>query len=143
MAKKRVFLDEHLGLELKTLFGSKAIVLTARDLGVTGTEDPHVIDKAVRSKCLIVTANRDFVQYYRSHPLRGRVLNYFYGLIFLKHSHIMPRHEQLKRALKQIAWKETRNHDDLITVYANGQTAHERLCHPECAREFAARELGA
>jgi hypothetical protein len=138
--KKRVFLDEQLGPELRTIFGAKAHVHTAKDLGVTGTHDLRVIDKAVHAKCLIVTANKDFVDYYRNHPLRRGTLSFFYGLIFLKHSSQLPRREQLRRALREIAWGETRDHDDLITVYANGHTGHERLCHPECAREFAQAE---
>ena len=111
------------------------------DLGAAGIEDPRVIDKAVHAKCLIVTANKDFVDYYRGHPLRkGSKLPYFYGLIFLKPSKRLSRPEQLKRALKEIAWAETRDHDDLVTVYSDGHTKHERLCHPECARELAEEE---
>jgi len=140
MARKRVFLDEHLEHELRSVFGAKAHVYTARDFGVTGTQDPRVIDRAVRAKCLIVTADKGFVQYYRGHPSRKGALSYFYGLIFLKHSNQLPRKEQLRRALKEIAWRETRDHDDLITVHANGYTEHERLCHPGCAKEFAETE---
>jgi hypothetical protein len=143
MAKKRVFLDEQLEHELRTVFGPKAHVYTAKDFKVTGTQDPRVIDKAVRAKCLIVTADKNFVQYYKNHPLRKGALSFFYGLIFLRHSNQLPRKEQLRRALKEVAWGETRDHDDLITVYADGHTEHERLCHPECAKEFAKSEAGA
>jgi hypothetical protein len=62
----------------------------------------------------------------------------FYGLIFLKASKVMSRQAQLKAALKEIAWAETRQHDDLIFVSAEGKTKHERLCHPECAAKFSA-----
>lgn len=141
MAKKRVFLDEQLEHELKTVFGPKDHVYTAKDFGVTGAQDPRVIDKAVRAKCLIVTADKNFVQYYKNHPLRKRKgAPFFYGLILLKHSNQLPRKEQLRRALKEVAWGETRDHDDLITVYADGHTGHERLCHPGCAKEFAESE---
>ena len=67
--KKRVFLDECCS-ELGSVFGQKAHVYTAKDLGVTGKEDLSVIDKAFEKKCLIVTVNKDFVAYYRNHPLR-------------------------------------------------------------------------
>jgi predicted nuclease of predicted toxin-antitoxin system len=92
MARKRVSLDEQLGPELAGAFGAKAYVYTAIDFGVAGIEDPRVIDEAVHSKCLIVTANKDFVDYYRKHPLRkGSKLRYFYGLIFLKPSKMLSR----------------------------------------------------
>jgi hypothetical protein len=98
-----------------------------------------VIDKAIKRGCLIITVNRDFVDYYRNHVRRkGRNGIYFYGLIFLKPSKTRTRHEQLQVALKEIAWEDTREHDDLIYVSAEGKTRHERLCHPECAAEFPA-----
>uniref|UniRef100_E6PX91 Uncharacterized protein n=1 Tax=mine drainage metagenome TaxID=410659 RepID=E6PX91_9ZZZZ len=56
----------------------------------------------------------------------------------MKPSKIMSRQAQLKAALKEIVWGETRQHDDLIFVSAEGKTRHERLCHPECAAELAA-----
>jgi hypothetical protein len=137
MAKKRVFLDECLGREeLGHLFGTKAHVYSARDLGVTGKEDIRVIDGAVAKKCLIVTVNKDFLDYYRNHP-RRRQGTFFYGLIFLRPSKTLSRSQQLKKALRETAWSETRDHDDLVTVYADGRSFHERLCHPECAEEFA------
>jgi predicted nuclease of predicted toxin-antitoxin system len=141
MAKKRVFLDECLGRQLAAVFGPKAHVYTARDLGVTGVDDPKVIDRAVKQKCLIVTVNKDFVEYYKNHRLRkGSKVRYFYGLIFLGPSKNLSKEQQLGKALKEIAWSETRTHDDLISVYANGRTHHERLCHPECAEAFQKKE---
>lgn len=138
--KKRVFLDECCG-ELGSVFGSKAHVYTAADLGVTGIEDPRVIDKAFEKKCMIVTVNIDFVDYYRNHPSRrGKHGTYFYGLIFLKHSNLLPRRKQLEIAMRGIAWDDTRQHDDLIRVAADGRTRHERLCHVECAKEFPVSE---
>lgn len=134
MAKKRICLDECCG-ELGPVFGAKAQVFTAKDLGVSGIDDTRVIDAAVDKKCLIVTVNRDFVEYYRSHP-RRQGGEWFYGLIFLNHSKTLPRKEQLKRAVRGMAWDESRQHDDLIFVAGDGRTRHERLCHPECAAEF-------
>jgi hypothetical protein len=138
--KKRVFLDECCS-ELRSAFGPKAHVYTAKDLGVAGKEDTPVIEKAFAKKCLIVTANKDFLDYYRNHPRRkGKNGQYFYGLIFLKHSKQFTRKRQLQIALTDIAWEDTRQHDDLIRVSATGQTKHERLCHPSCAAEFAKEE---
>jgi predicted nuclease of predicted toxin-antitoxin system len=137
MAKKRVFLDECCGEDLKTCFPPKAHVYTAKDLGVTGKEDTKVIDKAIARGCLIVTVNKDFLDYYRIHPSRrGKNGRFFFGLIFLKHSQTLTRQEQLRIALRSTAWEESRQHDDLIMVSAEGKTKHERLCHPECAAEF-------
>ena len=140
MAKKRVFLDECCS-DLGPVFGRKAHVYTAKQLGVTGKEDTRVIDKAFRSKCLIVTVNRDFLDYYRNHPRRkGKRGAYFYGLIYLKHSSQLPRKRQLELAVKAMAWDDTREHDDLIIVSATGRTRHQRLCHPECAAAFPKEE---
>lgn len=140
MPKKRVFLDECVEPELANIFGTKAHVYTARDLGVNGAADPAVIDRAVGQKCLIVTLNKDFVDYYKNHPLRKGSPSYFYGLIYLKPVKGTSRERQLRMAMKEIAWNETREHDDLITVYPDGRTHHTRLCHPECAKEFAESE---
>ncbi len=86
---------------------------------------------------MIVTVNKDFVDYYRNHALRkGRNGGFFYGLIFLKPSKVMTRRNQFQAALKDIAWEETRQHDDIIFVSAEGKTRHERVCHPECAAAF-------
>jgi len=134
--KKRVFLDECCG-ELGSVFGPKAHVYTAKDLGVMGKEDTSVIDKAFKKKCLIVTVNKDFVAYYRNHPRRkGKNGTFFYGLIFLKNSRQLTRRKQLKIALAHTDWDDTRQHDDLIRVSAEGRTRHERLCHTQCAAEF-------
>jgi hypothetical protein len=46
------------------VFGAKAHVYIARDLGVTGKEDIRVIEKAAKVKSLNVTVNRDFSDYY-------------------------------------------------------------------------------
>jgi hypothetical protein len=61
-------------------------------------------------------------------------------LIFLKQSKQLPRKRQLEIALAGIASDDTRQHDDLIRVSADGQTRHERLCHPECAAQFPKEE---
>jgi hypothetical protein len=142
MAKKRVFLDECCGeADLRSCFPPKAHVYTAADFGVRGKEDPAVIDEAIERGCLIITVNRDFVDYYRNHVRRkGKNGMYFYGLIFLKPSKVMTRRDQLQKALKEIAWEETRDHDDLVIVSATGKTRHERLCHPACAAEFPAEQ---
>jgi hypothetical protein len=124
MAKKRVFLDECCGDDgLKSCFPGKAHVYVATDFGVRGKEDTAVIDKAIQRGCLIITVNKDFVDYYRNHSRR-------------KARKTRTRREQLQTALKEIAWDDTREHDDLIYVSAEGKTRHERLCHPECAAEF-------
>src|SRR5215467_12841380 len=116
MAKKRVFLDECCS-DLGNIFPAKTHVYTAQSLGVTGEEDTRVIDEAVKKKCLIVTVNKDFVDYYRNHPRRkGKNGTFFYGLIFLKQSNQLTRKQQLRRALKRIQWKDTCDHDDLIRV---------------------------
>jgi hypothetical protein len=140
MAKKRVFLDECCGEDdLKDCFPAKAHVYVAKDFGVRGKEDPKVIDRAIKRGCLIITVNKDFVDYYRDHAFRkGKNGTFFYGLIFLKPSKIMSRQMQLRSALKDIDWEDTRRHDDLIFVSAGGKTRHARLCHLECAAEFPA-----
>jgi len=140
MAKKRIFLDECCGEDgLRSCFPDKSHVYVAADFGVRGKEDPTVIDQAIDRRCLIITVNKDFVEYYRNHSRRkGKKGTFFYGLIFLKPSKFRNRREQLQIALRDISWGDTRQHDDLIFVSANGQTRHERLCHPECAAEFPA-----
>ncbi|MBT9331484.1 DUF5615 family PIN-like protein [Paracidobacterium acidisoli] len=142
MAKKRVFLDECCGEDgLRTCFPDKAHVYIAADFGVRGKEDPTVIDEAIKRGCLIITVNKDFVDYYRDHRrCKGKNGTFFYGLIFLKSSKTMTRRQQLQAALKEIAWAETRDHDDLVFVSATGKTRHERLCHPECAAAFPAEQ---
>jgi hypothetical protein len=65
------------------VFGPKDHVYTAKDFGITGKEDPKAIDAAVQKKCSIVTVNKDFLDYYRDHPMRkGKWGKYGYGLIF-------------------------------------------------------------
>ena len=87
-----------------------------------GKEDPTVIDHAVKRGCLIITVNKDFIHYYRNHAFRkGKNGTFFYGLIFLKPSKVVSRQVQLKIALKEIAWSETRQHDDLVFVSAEGK----------------------
>ncbi len=136
MAKKRVFLDECVS-NLGHVFGPKAHVYTAHDLGVTGKEDTRVIEMALKKKCLVVTVNKDFLDYYRNHPRRrGKHGIFFYGLLFLKPSKQLTQERQLRLALKKIEWEETRQHDDLIRVSGRGETRHERLCHPACAAQF-------
>lgn len=136
MAKKRLFLDECCS-DLGSVFGKKAHVYSAKDLGVAGKEDPRVIDKAVEKKCLIVTVNKDFLDYYRNHAnRRGKKGTFFYGLIFLKASKQLTRASQLKVAIRAMEWNDTRMHDDLVMVAADGKTKHERLCHKECAAKF-------
>jgi hypothetical protein len=140
VAKKRVFLDECCGDDgLKACFPAKSHVYVAADFGVRGKEDTTVIEHAIRRHCLIVTVNKDFLDFYRKHPRRnGKNGEYFYGLIFLKPSKVMTRIKQLQKALRDIDWSDTREHDDLIYVSAEGKTRHIRLCHPECAAEFPA-----
>lgn len=136
MARKRVFLDE-CNSDLRHVFGPKDHVYTAKDLGTAGKEDIRVIDKAVERKCLIVTVNKDFVRYYREHPMRkGKFGIYGYGLIFLKPSRNLTREQQLRAALASLEWRDTRDHDDLVYVSGDGRTRLQRLCHPECAAEF-------
>ncbi len=97
MPKKRIFLDECNGdPNLRRVFAPKDHVFTAEDFGIRGKKDPKVIDAAVKEKCTIVTVNKDFVDYYRSHPMRkGKWGKYGYGLIFLKPSKQLTREEQL------------------------------------------------
>jgi hypothetical protein len=136
MAKKRVFLDECCG-DLRVVFGRKAHVYTAAELGVLGKKDIEVINKAVTLGCLIVTVNKDFVDYYRNHPRRkGRKGTFFFGLIYLMPTSQMPRTKQLRLAVENMEWKDSRMHDDLIIVAADGRTKHQRLCHDECAKAF-------
>jgi hypothetical protein len=136
MARKRVFLDE-CNSDLGHVFATKDHVYTAKDFGISGKEDTRVIDEAFNRKCLIVTVNKDFVQYYRDHPMRkGKRGVYGYGLIFLKPSKQFTREQQLRIAVRALEWKDTREHDDLVWVSADGKTRLERLCHPGCAAEF-------
>jgi hypothetical protein len=81
MARKRIFLDE-CNSDLGHVFAPKDHVYTAKDFGITGKEDLKAIDAAVKKKCSIVTVNKDFLDYYRDHPMRkGKWGKYGYGLI--------------------------------------------------------------
>jgi hypothetical protein len=136
MARKRIFLDE-CNSDLAHVFGPKDHVYTARDFGISGKKDPRAIDAAVKRKCLIVTVNKDFLDYYRDHPMRkGKWGKYGYGLIFLKPSKQLTREQQLRIAVRSLEWDDTREHDDLVWVSADGRTRLARLCHEDCAAEF-------
>ena len=136
MARKRIFLDE-CNSDLGHVFGPKDHVYTARDFGIAGKKDTRAIDEAVKRKCLIVTVNRDFLDYYRDHPMRkGKWGKYGYGLIFLKPSKQLTRVQQLRIAVRSLEWDDTREHDDLVWVSADGRTRLERLCHQDCAARF-------
>jgi predicted nuclease of predicted toxin-antitoxin system len=124
VAKLRVLLDEDIPPELEAAFPRKTQVYTVAGLGMSGAEDIAVIEEAVSKKCLIVTANRDFVPVYRNHEWRtGRDRRYFWGLIFLKNSNTMSKLEQLKRAIKAI----DNQFDDILTVSSRGLVTRERL----------------
>jgi hypothetical protein len=128
--------------DLGCVFGPKDHVYTARDFGISGAEDVRAIDEAVKRRCMIVTVNKDFVQYYRDHPMRnGKSGKYGYGLIFLKPSKSLTREQQLRAAIRAIKWDDTRDQDDLVCVSADAKTRLERLCHPECAAEFPADQM--
>ena len=124
MAKLRVLLDENLSPELKKAFGRKITVDTVADLGISGTGDPEVIEEAVRRKCLIVTADRKFVDTYRDHDWRkGRDWRFFYGLVFLTESTTTGQMRQLQLAVRSISPE----HDDLITFSSGDKVTVERL----------------
>ena len=67
---------------------------------------------------------------------KGKWGIYGYGLIFLKPTKKLTRDEQLRRGIRSLEWDDTREHDDLVWVSADGRTRMERLCHKECAEEF-------
>ena len=71
---------------------------------------------------------------------KGKYATFGYGLIFLKPSKRLTREQQLRSAMKVLEWRDTREHDDLVVVSADGKTRLERLCHPECASEFPAEQ---
>lgn len=143
VAKKRVFLDECCSKDdLSACFPPKTHIYSAKDLEVQGKEDTRVIDAAIKKHCVIVTVNKDFLDYYRDHRARkGKRGMWFWGLIFLKPSKTLTRRQQLGIALRSIAWEESRQHDDLIMVSSDGKTRHERLCHPECAAVFPKEQM--
>ena len=139
MAKKRVFLDECCGDDgLKSCFPSKASSFVAADFGLRGKEDPPSSIRLSRKNASSSQSTKISWTIPQTPPRKGRKLPFFYGLIFLKASKVKTRREQLQAALKAIDWGDTRDHDDLIFVSAQGKTRHERLCHPECAAEFPA-----
>ena len=124
MATLRVLLDEDVSTELKDVFPKKIQVHTVAALGMSGKEDRLVIEEAIQKKCLIVTANNDFVDFYKNHDWRkGHDGRYFYGLIFLKHSKVLTRSQQLKLAIKEIDPR----YDDILTVSASGHVTRQRL----------------
>jgi hypothetical protein len=53
-----------------------------------------------------------------------------------KPSKRLTREQQLRIAVRALEWDDTREHNDLVRVSAEGKTRLERLCHPECAAEF-------
>jgi hypothetical protein len=127
VAKLRVLLDEDIPAELKGAFPRKTQVYTVAGLGMSGAEDIAVVETAVLKKCLIVTANKDFVPVNRKHEWRkGHDRRYFWGLIFLKNSTAMSKLEQLKRAIKEIEYQ----FDDILTVSSVGLVTRERLDGP-------------
>ncbi len=68
MARKRIFLDE-CNSDLGHVFAPKDHVFTAKHFGILGKADPRAIDAVVKKKCSIVTVNKDFLNYYRDHPM--------------------------------------------------------------------------
>ena len=136
--KKRILLDEHLSERVGELFGSKDHVYLAEKSGLGGRPDTEVIDFAIKKKCLIITSDEKFVETYRTHPARRsrRGPRFFYGLIFVRAASELLRRRHIAEALAEIAWDQTRRHDDLIVISRDGRSTHERLCHPECAAEF-------
>jgi predicted nuclease of predicted toxin-antitoxin system len=124
VAKLRVLLDEDIADELKDAFPRKIQVYTVAGLGMSGAEDIAVVEEAVSKKCLIVTANKDFLPVYKNHDWRrGRDRRYFWGLIFLKNSNAISKLEQLRRAIKEIDYQ----FDDILTVSSTGLVTRERL----------------
>jgi hypothetical protein len=124
VAKLRVLLDENLSRDLAKAFARKIPVYTVAALGLSGAGDPRIIEEAVYKKCLIVTADRKFMDVYRNHEWRkGHDGRYFYGLIFLTEDKTTGQLRQLRLATPKI----TPEHDDLITVSSSGTIAVENL----------------
>jgi len=139
--KKRIFLDEDIDVSLAKAFSARSHVYTGKDLGVLGRDDPTVINAATQKGCLIVTANKDFIDYYRNDPRRRQRNTFFYGLIFLSAQGGFEQKRQLQIALRQIPWKGNRAHDGLVIVRRDGNVCCELLCHEDCARQFEAIEI--
>ena len=124
MPKLRVFLDENLSRDLGKAFPKKVPVYTVDDLGLSGADDQRIIEQAVYRKCLIVTADRKFMDTYRNHEWRkGHDGRYFYGLIFLTEDKTTAQLRQLKLAIPRI----TPENDDLLTVSSAGIVTIEKL----------------
>lgn len=124
MPKLRVFLDENLSRDLGKAFPKKVPVYTVDDLGLSGADDQRIIEQAVYKKCLIVTADRKFMDTYRNHEWRkGHDGRYFYGLIFLTEDKTTAQLRQLKLAIPRI----TPEHDDLVAVSSSGIVTIEKL----------------
>lgn len=136
--RKRVLLDEHLSAGLGDAFGPRDYVHLAKDVGLEGQPDDKVIDYAIAHGCLIITNDEKLVEQYRSDQRRRtkRGMGFFYGLIYLRADTEASRKRHLTAALREIAWSETRQHDDLIIVGRDGKIEHFRLCHRECAAEY-------
>jgi predicted nuclease of predicted toxin-antitoxin system len=134
LGKLRALLDEDIPDDLKSLFPKKTQVYTVAGLGLSGIEDRLVIEEAVHKKCLIVTANKDFVPEYRDHEWRkGKDGRFFWGLIFLRASKSMTQSDQLKRGIKAI----NPQYDDIITVSATGHISRERMKGHDLKKETA------
>lgn len=140
--RKRVLLDEHLSAEIAEVFGTRDHVYLAKDVGLEGKPDRDVIKFAINKKCLIITNDEGLVNDYRNHPQRRskRGVRFFYGLIYVRADSDITRKRHIAQAVKEMAWGESRQHDDLVIISRDGKTEHYRLCHTECAAEFDKRE---
>jgi hypothetical protein len=120
-------LDEDIEADLVSVFPKKTQNYTVSGLGMSGSPDDLVIERAIALKALIVTADKKFVTEYENHDWRkGKDGRYFWGLIFLSPSSHITRSEQLKMAIKGI---EAR-FDDILTVSATGRVTRKRLDGP-------------
>ncbi len=140
--RKRVLLDEHLSEDIAGVFGPRDHVYLAKDVDLKGKPDRDVIDFAINKKCLIITNDAGLVNDYRNHPQRRskRGIQFFYGLIYVRADSDVARKRHIAIAVREMAWGESRQHDDLVIVSRDGKTEHYRLCHAECAAEFDKRE---
>lgn len=140
--RRRVLLDEHLSPDIASVFGQRAYVHIAAEVGLAGKPDSDVIDYAIAKGCMIITNDAGLVQQYKSDPRRRtkRGLGFFWGLIYVRAETNEERKRHIAKALKEIAWQESRRHDDLIVISRDGETEHFRLCHPECAAALDKQE---
>lgn len=140
--RKRVLLDEHLSPDIATVFGPKDHVHIAAEVGLAGKPDGDVIDYAIAKGCMIITNDEGLVQQYKSDPRRRTKhgMGFFYGLIYVRAETNEERKRHIAKALKELAWDESRQHDDLIVIARDGKTEHFRLCHAECAAELDREE---